>query len=125
MKLLRTIFVALALLAFMIPTFAGAGEMPLPLEKKITAGTSTLNYAGQTLRITTPVALLVKCDPETPTRFKMTVVIYPGTPFPKGTNVDIVEIFWTNYSTTVYNGDVPVIEPFTGWLNTEGGFVDR
>ena len=119
---------ALAILALILPSLGLAGELPAPLEKKVLAGTSTITYAGQTLRFTTPVALIVRCDPETAIRIKITVGIYPGTPLPNGAAsfaAETLNIYWSNVGTDVYNGIVPVIEPWTGWLNTEGGFVDR
>jgi len=128
MKLLRVALVALTLLALLIPTTGFGDEMLVPLEKKVTAGTTLVNYAGQTFRFSTPVALLVKCDPLSPTRFKMTVSLYPGTPPPhavSGSTIDELQIFWTNFNTDVYTGGVPSSEPWTGTLNTEGGFVDR
>lgn len=127
-KLLRTTLLALAVLALVVPSIGFGGEMPVPLEKKVLAGTTTINYAGQTLRFTSSVTLLVKCEPESPTRFKMTVVLYPGTPPPPGVQTFVAEtihIYWSNVGTDVYSGGVPVAEPWTGWLNTEGGFVDR
>ncbi|HEX5131404.1 MAG TPA: hypothetical protein VFX92_02835 [Candidatus Krumholzibacteria bacterium] len=128
MKLLRTLFMALALLALLAPTLSFGDQLPLPLEKKLTAGTSTLNYWGQTFRFTSPVALLVRCEPETTTRFKMSVVIYPGTPqtnAPSSNTLQDLMIYWENFNTDVYTGGVPVIDPWTGSFTTEGGFVDR
>ncbi len=127
MKHIRTIIAALALLALLVPSVGLGDQLPLPLEKKITSGTTTISYMGQTLRFTSPVALLVKCDPETTSRFKLTVSIYPGTPqVPNSTaTTENLNIFWSNYGTEVYNGGLPQFEPWSGWLNTEGGFVDR
>jgi hypothetical protein len=128
MKLLRTVVAALALVALLVPTIGLGDERPIPLEKKISAGTSTITYMGQTLRFTTAVPLLVKCDAESAQRFKMTVTLYPGTPLPNGPNTyasETLNIYWSNFGTDVYDGTIPVVEPWTGWLNTEGGFVDR
>lgn len=128
MKLLRSAFVALTLLALLIPATGFGDEMLVPLEKKVVAGTTLVNYAGQTLRFSTPVALLVKCDPISPTQFRLTVSLYPGTPSPHGVSgnaVDQLQIFWTNFNTDVYSGGIPSSEPWIGTLNTEGGFVDR
>jgi hypothetical protein len=118
---------ALALLVLLVPSVGLGDQLPLPLEKKITSGTTTISYMGQSLRFTSPVALLVRCDPETTTRFKLTVSIYPGSPQVPGSTPtsDNLNIFWSNYETEVYNGGLPQFEPWTGWLNTEGGFVDR
>ncbi len=127
MKLLRTVLAALALIALLVPTVGLGDQLPVPLEKKITAGTTNVTYLGQTLRFTTSVPLLVKCDAESSTRFKMTVTLYPGTPLPNGPNTYAAEnlyIYWSNFGTDVYNGGIPSGE-LTTWLNTEGGFVDR
>lgn len=127
-KLLRTTLIVLAVLALLLPSLGLGGEMPIPLEKKIVPGTTTIAYAGQTFRFTTSVSLLLKCDPESPTRFKMTVQLYPGTPLTNGPQTfatETINIYWSEYGTDVYSGGVPVTEPWTGWLNTEGGFVDR
>lgn len=118
---------ALAVLALLVPSVGFGDQLPAPLEKKINAGSSTIQYMGQTIRFTTPVALLVKCDPESTVRFRMVVAIYPGTPYPGGQGTNAVEplnIYWSNIGTDVYDGNVPTGE-LTTWLNTEGGFVDR
>ncbi len=128
MKLLRTALLAVAVLALLVPTVGLGDQMPLPLEKKITAGTSTVVYLGQTIRFTTPVALVVKFDAENTVRFRMSVAVYPGTPLPSGpsgASQNKVTIFWTNFGTEVYDGAVPAPDPWTGSFNTEGGFVDR
>lgn len=128
MKLLRTTLIALAVLALLVPSLGLGGEMPVPLEKKIVPGTTSITYAGQTFRFTTSVSILLKCDPESPTRFKMTVQLYPGTPMPNGPMTFATEtltIYWNEYGTDVYNGTIPCTEPWVGYLNTEGGFVDR
>lgn len=127
-KLLRTTLLALAVLALLVPSLGLGDELAVPIEKKIVAGTTTITYAGQNIRFTTPVALLVKLEPDGTTRIKMTVQIYPGTPMPDGPTTyadETLNIYWTDYETDVYNGGVPVTEPWTGYLNTEGGFVDR
>lgn len=128
MKLLRTALLAIAVLALLVPSTGLAGQLPLPLEKKVVPGTSTVAYMGQTFRYTTQVSLLVKFDPVTETSFKMSVVIYPGTPLPSGpsgSSFTTVTIYWMNFGTGVYDGTVPSPEPWTGTFTTEGGFVDR
>ena len=118
---------SLAVLALLVPSIGLGDQLPAPLEKKINPGISSVSYMGQTIRFVTPAALLVKCDPEDTTHFRMSVSLYPGTPVPNsvGSNAENLNIYWTNYSTEVYNGGVPMGEPWTGSFNTEGGFVDR
>jgi hypothetical protein len=128
MKLLRIALMALVLVALLVPTIGLGDGMLLPLERKISAGTTTVTYGGQTLRFTTPVALLLKIDPESETRYRLTVSIYPGTPPPPSptmTSESTLNIYWTDFDTEVYDGDVPIADPWTGCLNTEGGFVER
>jgi len=127
MKLLRTVMAALALVALLVPTVGLGDQLPLPLEKKLTAGTSNVTYYGQTLRFTTAVPLLVKLDAEGTNRIKLRVSLYPGTPLPNGPGTyssENLTIYWSNFSTDVYNGGLPSGE-LTTWLDTEGGFVDR
>lgn len=128
MKLLRIALTALVLLALLVPTAGLGDELLLPLERKVQPGTTTIAYGGQTLRFTTPVALLLKIEAVSATRYRLTVSLYPGTsppPTPTLTAESTLNIYWTNVGTDVYNGDVPVGDPWTGVLNTEGGFVER
>jgi hypothetical protein len=129
MKLLRRIVLAVFLVLIpVLPALSFGDELLAPLEKKVPAGTSTISYGGQTLRFTTSVALLVKCDPELTNKIRVTVSLYPGTPLPKGPGTAAIEtlsIYWVNFGTDVYDGGIPDVEPWVGTLNTEGGFVDR
>jgi hypothetical protein len=36
-----------------------------------------------------------------------------------------MSLYWVNFEVMVYQGEIPVDEPWVGDLNTEGGFVDR
>ncbi len=99
----------------------------MPLEKKILAGQTTIDYAGQSLRFTTTVPLFVRLEPISLTQIKFTVRVHPGYAVPAGpvgSAENSLEIYWVNVGTDVYEGGAPsgTIE---GVLDTEGGFVDR
>jgi hypothetical protein len=106
---------------------AGGEDLPLPIEKRLSVGESTIAYGGQTLRFTTSVPLIVQLDAPSATIIHFRVKVQPGTPLPSGpagSADNTVKIYWVNFSTDVYEGGAPsgTIE---GDLNTEGGFVDR
>ncbi len=102
-------------------------SLPLPLEKKVPAGESTIQYAGQTLRFTSSVPLYVRLEPVTETRIRFRVKVYPGHPIPTGpvgTAENSLEIYWVNIGNDIYDGGISS-ETIEGTLDTEGGFVDR
>jgi hypothetical protein len=118
---------ALGLLLLFGAVSAFGDSLPMPVEKKIPAGETTIQYAGQSLRFTTSVTLFVRLEPLSETRIQFRVKLYPGQPMPSGpagSSENNIEIHWLNYGTDIYEGGAPsgVIE---GVLNTEGGFVDR
>lgn len=124
MKTLSRVLIASALLAMLVtPLAIMAGQIPEPAEKKVVAGTTTIDYAGQTFRFTTPVALKVKFEPLSFTQLKLTVSPYAGS-VPSSKSTSTVEIFWQDTSSEVYNGPVP--DPsWTGVLNSESGFTEK
>lgn len=118
---------ALGLLLLVGAVSAFADSLPLPVEKKIPAGETIVQYAGQSLRFTTTVPLFVRLEPLSQTRIQFRVRVYPGLPIPSGpagSAENSLEIHWLNFGTDIYEGGAPsgIIE---GILNTEGGFVDR
>lgn len=122
---MSVVALSLALVFGAVSAFGDA--LPLPLEKKVVVGESTVEYAGQVLRFTTTVPLLVRLDPVSTTRIQFKVKVHPGFPVPTGpagTAENSLTIYWVNFGTGIYEGGAPsgVLE---GVLNTEGGFVDR
>lgn len=118
---------ALGLLLLLGAVSAFGDSLPMPVEKKIPAGETTIQYAGQSLRFTTTVPLFLRLEPLSQTRIQFKVKLYPGQPMPTGpagSAENSLEIYWLNFGTDVYEGGAPsdIIE---GVLNTEGGFVDR
>jgi hypothetical protein len=118
----------MVLVLVLVPLIAFAQAMPRPIEKKLTAGISTIDYAGQALRFNTPVPLVVKLEPVSETKFKMQVWQYQGADAPSAgyaTQVTM-DIYWTNFGTEVYNGPAPPPSaPWEGTLNSESGFTEK
>ena len=99
----------------------------VPLEKKLPAGESNVEYGGQTIRFVSPVPLFVRFDSISPSQIQYKVRVQTGFALPSapiGTSENTLAIYWVNFDTDIYTGGVPsgTIE---GILNTEGGFVDR
>ena len=118
---------ALGLVVLLCAVSAFGDGIQMPLEKKILAGESSVEYAGQTFRFTTSVPLFVRFDSVGPTKVQYKVRVQVGYPLPSapaGTAENTVAIQWVNVGEELYNGGAP-----SGWvegiLDTEGGFVDR
>ena len=118
---------ALGLVVLLCAVSAFGDGIQMPLEKKLPAGESSVEYASQTFRFTTSVPLFVRFDSLGPTKIQYKVRVQSGYPIPSGpagTTENTVAIQWVNVGTELYNGGAP-----SGWvegiLDTEGGFVDR
>jgi hypothetical protein len=99
----------------------------VPLERKLPAGESSVEYAGQTIRFTSSLPLFVRFDSISPSQVQYKVRIQSGFALPSapaGTLENTLAIYWVNVDTDIYNGGLP-LDTLEGILNTEGGFVDR
>jgi hypothetical protein len=118
MKLLSRVLllvVGLSVLSLHAPV-SRAEELPL---EKSTAGTTTLQYGGQTFRLNSTAVVKVRFEMVGPTEIKLTLVSDDGSSTGK------VSIYWVDFQKYIYLGQIPVTEPWEGTLDTEGGFVDR
>ena len=127
MKALPRLLVAgFALALFLAPQMIQADQLPLPLDKKLPAGVTTVNYAGQSLRFTTPVPLIISLSPISETRIRLTVRSYGGGGASQGAVAANVTIYWENYNSDVYTGPAPPSsQPWEGTLNSESGFTEK
>lgn len=119
--------VALSLVMLLGAVSAFGDSLPLPLEKKIPAGETVVDYAGQTIRFNSSTTLLLKLEPISLTQIAFKIKVYPGTPLPSGpagSAENTLSVYWVNVGTDIYDGGAPA-ETIEGILNTEGGFVDR
>ena len=118
MKLLSRVLlfaVGLAVLSVHAPVVRAE---QLPMEKRALSGTVNLEYAGQTFRVNSTAAVKIRFELLNETTIHLTLATDDASP-------GKVSIYWVNFSKYVYLGTIPLSEPWTGDLNTEGGFVDR
>lgn len=118
MKLLSRVLllvVGLSVLSLHVPV-SRAEELPL---EKTTAGTTTLLYGGQTFRVNSSAVVKIRFEMVSPTQIRLTLVSDDGASAGK------VSVYWVEFQKYVYIGQIPLSEPWSGTLDTEGGFVDR
>lgn len=127
MKALQRIVVASVVLAVLLaPLALLADQLPAPLEKKITPGVTTIAYAGQNLRFTTDVALVIRFDAMSATQIKLTVKAYGSTSPSAASGTTDLNIYWENFNTDIYTGPAPPSsQPWEGVLNSESGFTEK
>jgi hypothetical protein len=117
MKLLSRVLllvVGLAVLSMHAPL--RAEELPL---EKTAAGTTTLTYAGQTFRVNATAAVKIRFEEPSSGVIRITMVSDDGASPGK------LSLYWVDFQKYIYLGQIPLSEPWTGTLNSEGGFVDR
>jgi len=122
----RILATSVALALIVLPLIAFAAGMPLPLEKKVQAGVSTVQYAGQEFRFSSPVALVIKFEPLTETTFKMRFWQYNSAEIPAASAVTVVDVDWATWGSDVYDGAPPPISnPFENVFFSESGFTEK
>lgn len=123
----RLLVAAVALAIVLMPLALLADQLPAPLEKKINPGVTTIEYAGQTLRFTTPVSLIINLDPISTTQIRLSVRTYGTTSGPQGAAAATdVNIYWEDFDNDVYNGPPPpTSSPWEGILYTESGYTEK
>jgi hypothetical protein len=127
MKIFRRLLATSAALALIVlPLIAFATGIPLPMEKKVQAGVSTVTYAGQDFRFSTPVTLVVKFEPITETTFRMRFWQYGAAEIPANAAVAAVDVDWTTWGSDVYDGSPPsVSNPYDNVFFSESGFTEK
>ena len=127
-RLTAAITVCLVLSFMLIPAALVADQLPVPMEKSVFPGVTTIQYAGQTLVFTTSTALKVSFRANTANEIEVTVKA-SGTrstdPYSTtGETTDQLVINWKNFNQDIYDGQPPT-QPWTGVLNTEGGWTEK
>ncbi|HET6348547.1 MAG TPA: hypothetical protein VFH88_05625 [Candidatus Krumholzibacteria bacterium] len=90
----------------------------LPLEKT-SSGSTLLTYAGQTFKVNSSAAVRIRFETVSATAIKISLVS------DNGSTGGRVTIYWSNFDKYIYIGQIPLLDPWTSTLNTEGGFIDR
>ena len=114
-RLSRALLLAIGLVVLFRPLVPLAQELPL---EKVSSGKYTIQYAGQTFRVSSTVAVKIKFEMISPIEVRLTFISDSGLP---GT----VSVFWVEFDKYVFQGPIPTVVPWEGILNTEGGFIDR
>ena len=127
-RLTGAIIVGLLVALLAVPVGLFAQQLPVPVEKSVFPGTTTLQYAGQTFVFTSSVQLRVSFKANTDKEIEITVRAaasrstdpYSST----GSQTEQLVINWKNFNEDIYNGNPPT-QPWTGVLNTEGGWTEK
>jgi hypothetical protein len=121
----RVLTAGLVLVLLAAPLAVMGEQMLIPVEKKIPAGIQVVQYGGQTLRFTTPIALVAKFEPVSDVNFRLTVHVY-GNPGPSASSGEFFELVWEDYQKEVYNGPPPPTDdPFSEIFLSESGFTEK
>jgi hypothetical protein len=120
-RLLRKPLAVLGLLLVLSPVASFGQDLPLelPIGKRVNPGISFVQYAGQTFRFATLVPVNVSFE-----MVSATVIHLKFVGAPEATS-GALAVYWVNFQTDIYDGTVPVGDPWEGDLSTESGFVDR
>ena len=122
--------IALFLIGLLVvPATGFAQGMPLPVERAVLPGVTTIQYAGQTFVFTTSVALKVRFEASSQTQFEMSVRSlaggHPGAgASPSSGGLEEIVIDWKDFNQVVLDGDSSKL-PWDGLFGTEGGWTEK
>ena len=120
--------IALIIMGLLVmPSAVGAQGLPIPIEKAVLPGVSTIQYAGQTFVFTTSVGLKVRFHAISAGEFEMEVRSLQGhgSGHPNASSpTDEIVIDWKEFNQRLLDGDASKL-PWDGLLNTEGGWTEK
>jgi len=121
----RFLVAGIALALLLMPLAILADQLPLPLEKKVPAGVTSVTYMNQTLRFTTAVPLVVKFEALSANQIRLTVRTYNSSSGgAQGSSSSTTSIYWEDWNNDVYDGPPPT-GTWEGILYTESGFTEK
>jgi hypothetical protein len=127
-KLTGAVIACLVMSLLAMPVTLLGEQLPAPAEKSIYPGITTIQYAGQTFVFTSSTSLRVNFHMVTLTTFEITVrtTASRGTGGPQGSSpaTDQLVINWKNFNADIYD-DEPPSAPWTGLVDTEGGWTEK
>jgi len=119
-----TILALMLVVALVSPGLLTAQQLPLPVQKIIYPGVTTVEYASETLVFTTSVPLVAGFKFISSNEIEVTVRTHtsgrPGSNAPG----NILRIYWQDEDRFIYDGEPPEDE-WSGILLTEGGFTEK
>ena len=118
-----TIFALMLVVALVSPGLM-AQQLPMPLQKIIYPGATTVEYAGETLVFTTSVALVANFHFISVNEIEVIVRTHSGGRATTNAPGNMLRIYWQDEDRFIYDGEPPEDE-WTGILLTEGGFTEK
>jgi hypothetical protein len=118
-----TIFALMLVVALVSPGLM-AQQLPMPLQKVIYPGVTTVEYASETLVFTTSVALFAKFQCVSENEIEVTVRSHSSGRAVTNAPGNMLRIYWQEEDRLIYDGEPPEDE-WTGILQTEGGFTEK
>jgi hypothetical protein len=119
-----TILALMLVVALVSPGFLMAQQLPMPLQKTIYPGITTVEYASQTLVFTTSVTLLAKFQFVSANEIEVSIRTHTGGRAAANAPGSMLRIYWQDEDLDIYDGEPPDDE-WTGILLTEGGFTEK
>lgn len=123
-KYSRALIALIVAVSLVTPVLLSAEQLAAPLDKKLSPGTTPVQYAGQTFVFTTNILLRVKFQMVNSTQFELNVTALNYTPGAAGPGGPAVSIFWDDNNDQIYDGD-PTSAGWTGVIDTEGGWTEK
>jgi hypothetical protein len=126
MNLKGTISALLVLAFIAAPVAVTADQLALPLDQAVQAGTTTIQYAGQSLTFTTSAPLRVQLSMLTLTEIELRFIEYPPGGGRSGSSAsgETMQVVWDGHGTTIYSGGVPSSQ-WEEYVLTESGWAEK
>ena len=123
----RAFLAVLLVTVLALPGLLVAQQVPVPVQKAVFPGVTTVNYAAQTFVFTTTVKLSAKFEAAFPNEIRITVKTAPshrsgGALAPSGQPQ--LRIYWLEGDEILFEGDPPE-NPWSDIVLTEGGFTEK
>lgn len=119
-----TILALMLVVALMFPGFLTAQQLPMPMQKIIYPGATTVEYADETLEFTTSVPLDAKFQFISTNEIEITVRTHTSGRAGSYAPGSMLRIYWQEEDLWLYDGEPPEDE-WIGILETEGGFTEK
>ena len=119
-----TIFALMLVVALMSPGFLTAQQLPMPMQKIIYPGATTVEYASETLVFTTSVPLAAKFQFVSASEIEVSVRTHSSGRAGSYAPGNMLRIYWQEEDLWLYDGEPPD-EEWIGILQTEGGFTEK
>jgi hypothetical protein len=122
----RACFAVLLVTVLALPGLSVAEQIPMPVQKVILPGVTTVNYAAQTFVFTSAIKLTAKFEAAFPNEIRITIKTAPShrsAALAPGGQA-LLRIYWLDGDEVLFEGDPPE-DPWSDIILTEGGFTEK